>query len=87
MTAINNNNISSYNTLANDDMNATGTFEHVVRIVRDNLVEFKSAVYKEANKSKDYNILVFDGSFTNKNNMQIILFLNIDNKVAGIHFK
>ena len=87
MTAINNNDIRLYNSLSNDDMNASGTFEHIVREVKDNFGDFKSAIYKDAIKSKDYNILVFNGLFTNKNNIEITLSLDMDNKVAGIHFK
>ena len=87
MTAVNNDDEISYTSLTTNEMNTIGTFEKVVKATKDNFGEFKSATYKEAVKSGVYDVLLFDGTFTNKDNVQITLSLNSDGKVAGIYLK
>lgn len=87
MATINNNDANSYKALTTTDMNASGTFENVIKVTKDNFGEFKSATYKEAVKSGEYDVLIFNGSFAKEDNVQITLSLDSNNKVAGIYFK
>lgn len=87
MITLNNNDANGYKALTTTDMNTNGAFENVVKVTKDNFGEFKSATYKEAIRSGEYDILIFDGSFANKNNVQITLSLDSNNKVAGIYLK
>lgn len=87
MTAINNNDESSYSSLSTSEMNSSGTFEKVVSACKDNFGDFKSATYEKAIKSGNYDVLLFNGLFTKKDNVEITFSLNSDGKVAGIYFK
>ncbi len=87
MTAVNNNDKSSYSNLSTTEMNSPGTFEKVVSACMNNFGEFKSATYEKAIKSGSYEILLFNGRFANKDNVEITLSLDSTGKVAGIYFK
>ncbi len=47
--------------------------------------KLKSLTYKEALKDGIYNNIIFNASFDDKNNVTLILTLNNDNKIVGIH--
>lgn len=87
MRAVNTNDDSSYSILSTTEMNSPGTFQKVVTACSDNFGEFKSATYERAIKSGAYEVLLFNGTFTNKDNVEITLSLDNEGKVAGIYFK
>lgn len=47
--------------------------------------KLKSLTYKDCLKSGIYNNVVFNASFANKDNVTLVLSLNNNNKIVGIH--
>lgn len=79
-----NNDKSSYESLTTNDMNENNVFDTVVSNF-NSLGQLKSFTYKETIKSGEYYDVIFNASFTKKDNITLILTLNNDNKIAGIH--
>lgn len=87
MDAINNNNENTYMTLTAGGINSSSTFEEIYKDCKNDFGEFKSTTYKKAIKSGNYDVLLFDGNFANKNNVEIIISLDGSGKICGINFK
>ncbi len=87
MTAINNNNEEAYKELTTGSISTNNTFEEIVKECTSDFGEFKSATYEKAVRSGPYDILLFDANFTNKNNVEIIVSMDSNSKIAGINLK
>lgn len=79
-----NNDKISYESLTTNDMNENNVFDTLVSNF-NSLGQLKSFTYKETIKSGEYYDVIFNASFTKKDNITLILTLNNDNKIAGIH--
>lgn len=87
MTAINNNNEEAYSALTTSQLNSGNTFKNIVKDCKNDFGEFKSATYEKALRSGNYEVLLFNANFTSKNNVEVIISLDGNGKIAGINFK
>lgn len=87
MTAINNNDENVYSGLTTSQMSSNNIYEDMVKDCKNDFGEFKSATYEKALRSGSYEVLLFNANFTRKNNVEIIVSLDSNSKIAGINFK
>lgn len=84
INSITSNDEGIYKSLTVSTMNENNTFNTIISDFKS-LGKLKSVSYDETVKIGNYYDVIFNTSFTNKDNVTLVLSLNNDNKIVGIH--
>lgn len=83
LNAVDSGNYNEYKKLSDNKMGEKSSYNAVDNYIKKNLGEYKNISYNEAVKSSNDKYIIYNGDFSKKDNIKIIMGFDSNNKITG----